>query len=359
MNDSLPIDPETLCQRLSGQQVWLPDLEKTFERYPVAENVEVGRLREDVAKRLDFFFPSGKLSERLKAADIGGFGAVWWPYAPYEQLRICTYLMIWLFAWDDETDSLEYSDLSGDFERSKVFRAETIAYCRQCLGLLGPYEPPMPCSNPLITNFKDIGESLQQRLSYSRRLWLMDDIEHFVRIVETEQRMTLSKRLPSVREYMHRRMGTSAVNPCINLSDYAYGFDGFEMPRWVATDVEFQKMCTAVNVIISASNDIFSIKKEIKARQIDTLVPLLYVEHGCNIQEAVDAAAEVVRTAVADLDESSRKLLEIMPTDKELQAVLVRIVESCQFACTGNLNWTLSSGRYLLGSDVFGKPVTL
>ncbi|KAL9088928.1 MAG: hypothetical protein Q9165_005985 [Trypethelium subeluteriae] len=356
MNDSLRIDPETLWQRLSGQEVWLPDLGKTLEQYPVAENVEVERLRKDVTERLDFFFPSGKLSRRLKEADIGGFGAVWWPYAPYEQLRTCTYLMIWLFAWDDETDSLEYSDLSSDVERSKAFRAETIAYTRQCLGLLGPDESPILCHNPLITNFQDVGESLQQRCSYGQRLWLMDEIEHFVRIVETEQRMTLSKRLPSVKEYMHRRMGTSAVAPCIVLTDYAYGF---EMPRWIATDVEFQKLSNAVNVIVSATNDIFSIKKEVMARQIDTLVPLLYVEHGCKIQEAVDAAAELVRAAVVELDDSSRKLLDIMPTDRKLQAMLDRMVEGCRFACTGNLSWSLSSDRYLLGSNVLGKAITL
>jgi hypothetical protein len=40
--------------------------------------------------------PSGKGLEALLASDFGLFGATWWPRAPFDRLRIVTYLCIWV-----------------------------------------------------------------------------------------------------------------------------------------------------------------------------------------------------------------------------------------------------------------------
>ena len=58
-----------------------------------------------------------------------------------------------------ETDSLEFSTLGSDFDRSQVFRAMTVAYVRWCLGF-GEIPPLYESStfSPVITNFKFIGE---------------------------------------------------------------------------------------------------------------------------------------------------------------------------------------------------------
>lgn len=41
-------------------------------------------------------FPEGQRLWKMKAADAALFGALWWPYAPFEHLKIATYLSIWV-----------------------------------------------------------------------------------------------------------------------------------------------------------------------------------------------------------------------------------------------------------------------
>ena len=298
------------------------------------------------------FTPSKRL-EKLLAADAGRFGAYWWPYASYERLQICTYLGLWLFIWDDETDSSEFSDISQHFDQSQNFRAHTIAYCRQFLGLSSLDEvPPVPTS-PLITNFKEVGEGIMKNCSYDQRRWLMNEIEHFVHLVETEQRSSLSGVWPSIDEYQQRRMGTSAVPVCLSITDFAWGF---ELPQWITRDVEFQSLFDAVNIIISTTNDMLSVKKEISAGQANTLVPLLVQKNGWNAQLAIDRATQFVEDAAAKFRKSKARLLEISLADEQLHEMITKIIEGCEYACTGNLDWSVTSCRYMLGiEDLHGQ----
>lgn len=103
-----------IANLLRGQQVDFPDLHQLFEGWPEATNVHVDSLRIVVNENLDRYehpaliashqiiscfyrlFPPGKRQSKLKAADYGLFGAMWWPYASFERLCIATYLGIWV-----------------------------------------------------------------------------------------------------------------------------------------------------------------------------------------------------------------------------------------------------------------------
>jgi len=93
---------------------------------------------------------------RLKAADFALFGSSWWPQAEFEELRILTFLVIWLFTWDDEIDEPTGS-CADDFEATQVYRLSTIKFVEHCLGLGTTEVPPVP-SNSIIESFRDIGE---------------------------------------------------------------------------------------------------------------------------------------------------------------------------------------------------------
>ncbi|KAF2235443.1 terpenoid synthase [Viridothelium virens] len=346
-----------LKHSLKGSSIRIPDLHAILRDMPSGTNCSIDLIRRDVEQRLEQLFSQGKRLEKLKRADAGGFGAAWWPYACYDAFRTCTYLGLWLFIWDDECDSLEFSDLVNNLDRGRRFRTETIRYCRQCLGLLKPGESLFTPTNPIITNFKDVGDALVQSCSLGQRSWLMDEIEHFVRLVEQEQISYLSNCTPSVQEYRHRRMGTSAVSVCLVITDYAYDF---ELPKWITCDIEFKRIFDATNVIISTTNDILSLKKEINAGQIDSLIPLLYLE--CqDVQKAVDQTTSMVEEAVYSFHESAERLLTLAGMDKALREMLQKMIDGCQYACTGNLAWSITSGRYLLDCQSLegGVEITL
>ncbi|KAI9779304.1 MAG: hypothetical protein M1816_003617 [Peltula sp. TS41687] len=93
-----------------------------------------------------------------------------------------------------------------------------------------------------------------------------------------------------------------------------------------------------INVIISTTNDILSIKKEIAQEQVDTLIPLLYLRHG-SIQGAVDDAMEILHSSVEAFDSTSQRLLARHHQDEVVHNKLQKFIDGCKYACTGNLNW--------------------
>jgi Terpene synthase family 2, C-terminal metal binding len=47
------------------------------------------------------------------------------------------------------------------------------------------------------------------------------ELKFYVEMTHVEQVYQLSEKLPSVEEYQQRRMGSSAVGPCLALTEYA------------------------------------------------------------------------------------------------------------------------------------------
>lgn len=123
---------------------------------------------------LSSLFPPGKRRSKLKAADHALFGAMWWPYATLERLRIATHLTIWVSTVRraqlpssnfgsrssssgttvccaitlfgsvcrclslrkcTETDSVEFSELAMNLEDAQAFRATTLDRIRNYLAL--------------------------------------------------------------------------------------------------------------------------------------------------------------------------------------------------------------------------------
>ena len=144
-----------------------------------------------------------------------------------------------------ESDSTELSTRSRNFEAMQSFRFRTSKYIRQSLGFasaedklsLGP-----PETNLLITSFGIVGEALMssytpgkdcniyftesrwQRLTaqQEQRGRLLEHIEFFLKMSTTEQHVALGDSLPSLEEYLRRRMGTSAVRVCLALTEWVF-----------------------------------------------------------------------------------------------------------------------------------------
>lgn len=78
--------------------------------------------------------PPGKRLAALQASDLGNFGAIWWPSAPFHLLRAATYLHIWLFYWDEEID-LADGPMWDEFSAAQIYHNETLSYLRYSLGI--------------------------------------------------------------------------------------------------------------------------------------------------------------------------------------------------------------------------------
>ncbi|KAE8149091.1 terpenoid synthase [Aspergillus avenaceus] len=336
---------QRLLLQLRGHSFVIPDLQRVFAHWPQAINPEVGRLRKDVEARMEDFFPDGKIARKMREAKVAEFGASWWPYASWDRLCIATYLSFWLFAWDDETDSTEISDLVHHDGRASAFRQETKSFIHASLA--DEFDQPALLSgsrNPFIANFGTVGRAIAKSCTPEQRKTFLEELDFFLDMTHLEQLVQSSDELPTVEEYSRRRMGSGAVGVCLAITAYAY--DMAISPLLMSTK-SMQKLWDLTNVIICTTNDMISLKKEIEHDQTDSLIPLLYAERGGSLQDAVDTAARTVCNSVAEFDRVAEAFLIDNQEDPQL-GNLSKFIDGCKFACTANLNWGLLSNRYKL-----------
>ncbi|KAI5922917.1 isoprenoid synthase domain-containing protein [Camillea tinctor] len=351
---------EKLLAGLRGSKVVIPNLKPFFEHWPQTVNPEIEKLDEYIQETLESLFtgPNDKKQlERMKKTNVSQFGASWWPYAPLEPLKIDTHFATWLFVWDDETDSQEFSSLITDFDKASAFRQETAKYLKANLSRNCPSDLSHISTHRMITFFKPIGDAFTKASNDRQLKSFLDELIFFVDMCEEEHRAQQSSELPTIDQYMRRRMGSGAVRTCLALIEYSYGLD---MPEEVMESKLMQSIWYEANIIICVTNDMMSIKKEVEQSQTDSLIPLLYLKFG-SIQKAMNHATDMIKTAIGNFDKAEKALLAEYSSDPAIQEDIRKFVEATKYACTSNLNWGLTSGRYRLGVQSMegGVKVTL
>ncbi|KAJ8133067.1 hypothetical protein O1611_g560 [Lasiodiplodia mahajangana] len=254
---------EELRESIRGTEVVIPDFQSLLSHWPAQVHQEVNKLSEDVQRRLESIFTSAEDENRIRwltACKIGLFGASWWPRVPFQNLVITTALALWLFAWDDETDSLEFSPLIDDFDKSHKFREDTTRYLEVALS---PSPDPdalnSASTDRLITNFLPVGQAIARSYDDRRVKTLLRELRFFVKMNEEEQENRMTGIFPSLEDYMRRRKGTSAAGVCLALHEYAVGI---RLPATIMESVEMEAIWHETNMIIAMMNDVMSLKKE-------------------------------------------------------------------------------------------------
>ncbi|KAI0383154.1 terpenoid synthase [Hypomontagnella monticulosa] len=351
---------EKLLMSIRGSHVTIPDLQSMISHWPQKVHPELNKLEEYVQESLNSVMRSSKDKNRIRAlqkTNIALFGASWWPFAPYDALRIGTHLGMWLFAWDDETDSIEYSTVIHDWDTASAFRQETVEYLRQSLS-----KDPNPnlseiSTDPIITFFRPIGEAFARASNDRQIKGFLDELLFYMKMCGEEQRFQLTDQFPTIEEYLRIRMGSGGARVCMSTIEYGYGIT---LPEEVVKDRTMQQVLHEASLVICITNDILSVKKEVEQSQVDSLVPLLCLQLG-SIQEAMNRAAEMVRSAIERLDAGEKQILDRYSSTPEVQEDIRKFIDGCKYACMANLNWSLVSGRYKLNCQSMsgGLNITL
>ncbi|KAI1395231.1 terpenoid synthase [Hypoxylon fuscum] len=335
----LVVDPrEQLLMLVRGSQITIPDLQSMISHWPQGIHPEIEKLDEYVQETLQYILPSSDDEKRLRkmtASKFDLFGASWWPYASYEALRVVTCMSIWLFAWDDETDSLEFTSVSNDWSKASTFREKTIEYLQHSLSGSSKIGLSGRSTDPFITSFRPVGEAISKTCNDRQISTLLDELVFFVNMSAEEQKLQVMHRLPTIKEYMQRRLGTSAVRVCLATIEYAYGIT---LSKEILDDEAMQCIWHETNVIVSVTNDILSVRKEVAQSQVDSLIPLLAPQLG-SAQAAINHAVEIVQSSIQRFEQAEKQILEGYAQEPEVYEDVRKFIEGCKYACTSNLNW--------------------
>ncbi|KAJ0154480.1 hypothetical protein CTA2_12990 [Colletotrichum tanaceti] len=172
---------------------------------------------------------------------------------------------------------------------------------------------------------------------------------------EVEQQRRLSPKLPSTEEYLATRMGTGAVNVCTFLNEAAYGIS---LPVEILRDAHMKVIWDQTNILVCVVNDLLSLKKEIDQQSVESIVPLLYNNVG-SLAAAVAMVVGIIEKSIEEFDGAAALLLGKFADDEALVADLKVYIDACRLNCTGNLNWSLRTGRYGVSQQTITGGVTM
>ncbi|KAL1850514.1 hypothetical protein Plec18170_006799 [Paecilomyces lecythidis] len=232
-----------------------------------------------------------------------------------------------------------------DWDSAQKFRLDTLEYVQYCLGLSDTDQKDPEPKNSIIRAFNVIGFAIRDACTRNQRQIFYDEMQEFMKQSEQEQRLRLNDdHLPSLSEFWSYRLGASAVFICLAVNEYAYG--DIELPEEIFEDVDMKEIWQLTNIIISAVNDILSLKKEIANEAVDSVIPILYVKLG-SLEAAMDNTAGFIASMIRRFDEAEERLLQRYCTaDDDLQLQLRKFIVGAKQYCTGNLKWSMETRRY-------------
>ncbi|KAK4862972.1 hypothetical protein LT330_010683 [Penicillium expansum] len=206
-----------------------------------------------------------------------------------------SFLWAWLLTWDDQLDETSES-LGGDFDAGQAFREQTLSFVKKTLGLKSDkdHTPFIGTGYDFIQKFSIIGNFIKQAYNEEQKEALMDEIELIIHASKVEQQLHLQQRLPTIEDYWDYRLGTNLMGVILAATELSLQT---QIPRPIMQHTLMKDLWQQTNTIISLTNDILSLKKEINNGEVISLVPLLYVSVG-DLQKAVDIAIEKLKTAV-------------------------------------------------------------
>ncbi|RYP24376.1 hypothetical protein DL765_000640 [Monosporascus sp. GIB2] len=264
-----PIDQvrEEIVAAMRGSNIVVPDLQHIISHWPAGVHPELKRLEEDVMSAFESMTSSPSDERRLRKLKESGVALLGASCSLYGTM---------------------FSTLIHKFEEARAFRCETMQFLQETLSQDSTLSSLMDIStNPIITNFRPMGEAISRSWNDRQVNRFLNEMRFFVDMTEEEHRCQMARRIPTVEEYIRRRMGSSAVGD---------------------------------------------------QSQVDSLIPLLFVKLK-SVQAAIDWAANLVRSAVERFDAAERKILECHASDPHLQEHIHKFIDGCKYAVTGNLSW--------------------
>jgi hypothetical protein len=113
-----------------------------------------------------------------------------------------------------------------DFKRASEFRCETLQFIRESLRLHeGSRSHDRPYSSDsteslateiiIIHKLEDVGRAVSEFGNGRLTARFYEELEVFIKMTGLEQEVHLTGELPTVSEYLERRMGSSGVHVCL------------------------------------------------------------------------------------------------------------------------------------------------
>lgn len=149
----------------------------------------------------------------------------------------------------------------------------------------------------------------------------------------------------SVQDFIERRARNIGIYPILTTFSWGYGI---KLPEWVWDHDYAQAMIREVSVSMGLYNDLVSLKKELKADEVDNIIPILVYHHNISAQDAVNVTLEMLKESYKSFNAAVERLERAVDAEsKEVKRDVEILVDACVDTLVGNVTWSLAIPRYL------------
>jgi hypothetical protein len=186
-----------------------------------------------------------------------------------------------------------------------------------------------------VQSFDVIGSALRASYNVNQCERFYDEIVRFMTASELEQAARLRGDVPTLEEYWKFRAGTSAVYIGTAAGEYSLSQ---QLPSEVMNWRSMQAVWDETNVIISITNDLLSLRKEMKLGCIDSIVPLTFAST-INLQQAISESVAALQASKERFDVAASTLLARTDLEDVTYKQVQAFIQVQRSNCVGNLIW--------------------
>ncbi len=280
---------------------------------------------------------SDAAAQHLARGRHGALAAYAYPTAPLAEAELTAIWFAWLFFLDDQYEEGAYG---SDHRWTAVIEAVR--------GVLEPGHVAGPLADsPAIRALADLSHRLDLLASPTWKERFVGHVLDTLGAALGEIQLRQGGTPPSISEYVALRRHTSSVIACFDLIEVCAHV---ELPAEVYHSATFQEIILAGTDIISWTNDLYSLGKEIACGIVSNVVLVLQREQGLDREQAFSAARTLIGDRVNDLLAAEQRLPELtraLRLDQAAQETVRRCAAGVRDWIAGSNQWhTNGTTRY-------------
>ncbi|KAH8891514.1 terpenoid synthase [Thozetella sp. PMI_491] len=339
----------TLASRVRGETLIVPNLSGLFRRWPSAVNPHYPAAEAIIDAKIREWIHEEHLRRRLRKVNLAMFCSSWYPKASLDRLLTLAYYTMWLFLWDDGIEEMA-KESSGDtgLNDVKELHHRASEYVAFHLGLIESRDEPAAPTR-YFGLFKHAATTLRIAMTPRKREAFLDQLKIYMRCCEVEQGYLRAGKLPTVHDYWQHRLGTSSIYTYCCLIEY---MAAQAAPPKILLAPAMGIVWTEFNRNIIIINDVLSLKKEVRAASLHSLVPIAMNEKGLRLSDATADALALLRVSADNFDLAARRLENMVVGSSEDHAAVKTYLDVVRTNMTGNYLWSLTSDRYGVTSHI-------
>ncbi|KAL4971232.1 terpenoid synthase [Aspergillus desertorum] len=296
---------------LEGQHVRVPYLPQLFPSWRAKIHPEYQRARDGVLIRgIRRWVDDDTTCYKLQKGEFGVFAAILCADASFD--RLCT--TVKYFAWV----IFDCGTLQGKPLAMKEYRetSKTI------------YQAPTASREPLPGPFRTCEVLSEAMLNY-------------ISAVDDANALFKDGSVPSVEAYWQRRDYAAGVYPTIATIPFALGVN--VEPEYAATP-DIQALWKSTSYLVHMTNDMLSLRKELKDGQIENIVPVLMLNEGLSINDAIQRSYHFAEENARGIDHAAAVVLS--SADNKHRDASRAFARGCMDIAAGLICWRYETSKY-------------